>query len=77
MERFADELDLAQYQTDLLTTQAIAAIRQQMTTNAGRDDCIDCGEPIPLARLRQVPGATRCTGCQHHHEGQLNRRHGH
>ncbi|MBK5929343.1 hypothetical protein CCR82_02040 [Halochromatium salexigens] len=29
MERFADELDLAQYQTDLMTMSAIAAIRRQ------------------------------------------------
>ncbi|MBK1621167.1 hypothetical protein CKO42_22660 [Lamprobacter modestohalophilus] len=73
MERFADELDLAQYQTDLLTTSAIAAIRQQITAEPGREHCLDCGAPIPLARLRQVPSATRCTLCQEDHEAQISR----
>ncbi len=77
MERFADELDLAQYQTDLLTTNAIAAIRQQMTADAGRDDCLDCGEPIPSARLQQVPCASRCIRCQQHYESRQNPRRGH
>lgn len=77
MERFADELDLAQYQTDLLTTTAIAAVREQMAVANGRDHCIDCGEPIPLARLQQVPGAIRCTHCQAHQEMQRSRRRGH
>lgn len=26
--------------------------------------CEDCGEPIPEARLRAVPGAIRCICCQ-------------
>lgn len=72
MERFADNLDLAQYQTDLLTMSAIAAIRQQLNADAGRKDCQDCGAPIPQARLLRVPGARRCTLCQEHHERGLN-----
>ena len=27
-------------------------------------DCIDCGEPIPLQRLRVQPAAERCAACQ-------------
>jgi len=27
-------------------------------------DCIDCGEPIPLQRLRVLPAALRCAVCQ-------------
>ncbi|UGA40625.1 TraR/DksA C4-type zinc finger protein [Chromobacterium haemolyticum] len=26
--------------------------------------CEDCGEPIPTARQRIVPGCTRCVPCQ-------------
>ena len=26
--------------------------------------CDDCGEPIPPARLRVVPGCRRCVSCQ-------------
>ena len=32
--------------------------------NATYGDCVDCGEPIPLARLRVQPAALRCTACQ-------------
>jgi RNA polymerase-binding transcription factor DksA len=27
-------------------------------------DCAQCGEPIPLTRLRVQPAAIRCAGCQ-------------
>jgi DnaK suppressor protein len=27
-------------------------------------DCIDCGGGIPLARLKAMPAADRCVGCQ-------------
>jgi len=27
-------------------------------------DCVDCGEPIPLSRLRAQPAALRCASCQ-------------
>ena len=30
----------------------------------GREDCAECGEPIPEARRRAVPGVTLCTPCQ-------------
>lgn len=30
--------------------------------------CSDCDKPIPQARLRAVPEATRCVHCQHERE---------
>ncbi|WP_442511014.1 TraR/DksA family transcriptional regulator [Novipirellula sp. SH528] len=27
-------------------------------------DCVDCGKPIPLTRLRAIPYATDCIGCR-------------
>ena len=30
--------------------------------------CVDCGEDIDYARLAAFPTATRCIGCQGHHE---------
>jgi phage/conjugal plasmid C-4 type zinc finger TraR family protein len=77
MPRFADELDLAQYQTDFLTSAAVAAIRERMLSNTGRKECLDCGEPIPSSRQRQVPGACRCVSCQEHHESRLISLRGH
>lgn len=30
--------------------------------------CEDCGEPIPEARRRAIPGCRRCVACQTMHE---------
>jgi len=35
---------------------------------AGVPWCRDCGEEIPAERLRAVPHACRCAGCQQEHE---------
>ncbi|AGW12825.1 TraR/DksA C4-type zinc finger protein [Megalodesulfovibrio gigas] len=32
--------------------------------------CIDCGEPIPVARLRAMPGCRRCRDCQDLYESE-------
>ena len=34
----------------------------------GRVVCLDCGEPIPAARLRALPHAVRCVDCQAEYE---------
>ena len=33
-------------------------------SDGGYGQCIDCGEPIPAARLHAYPAAARCVGCQ-------------
>lgn len=33
--------------------------------------CVDCGEDIPVERLRLIPGAIRCVGCQEEFEHGL------
>jgi DnaK suppressor protein len=45
-----------------------AELRRLHTTLDRLDDpdfgiCSECGEPIPLARLRIAPTRTRCVGC--------------
>lgn len=68
MERFADELDLAQVRVDQATEFAIAEIRRRAKEGQGRQECIDCGCTIPQIRLTHVPNATRCVRCQDRHE---------
>ena len=68
MERFADELDLAQFRIDQVTELAIAAIRKHSSLAVGRQFCIDCGDLIAAKRLRYIPSATRCTPCQERKE---------
>jgi len=46
----------------------VAAALDEM--NAGRYGiCRECDEPIPRARLKVMPFATRCVACQQQHEG--------
>lgn len=68
MERFADELDLAQYRIDQVAELAIAAMRKRSRPATGREYCIDCGDKIPSRRLAHVPHATRCVPCQERQE---------
>jgi len=41
----------------------IAAVRQRLESGT-YGECIECGEPIPPARLEVNPTARRCTDCQ-------------
>jgi phage/conjugal plasmid C-4 type zinc finger TraR family protein len=39
-----------------------AGVRQ--TARPSREDCAECGKPIPEARRRAVPGVQLCVACQ-------------
>ena len=61
---------------DELAARDIAEARQQLAALADVDaalgraaagsygECVDCGEPIAIARLKAYPAATRCIDCQ-------------
>lgn len=38
--------------------------RARIPAGKGRDDCVECGDVIPEARRRAMPGATTCVHCQ-------------
>jgi phage/conjugal plasmid C-4 type zinc finger TraR family protein len=62
-----DDGDHAQTREELARATALAVVRQQIAaelSEAGSDDCIDCGDPIPEDRRKALPSATRCVGCQ-------------
>ncbi|MEH0167121.1 TraR/DksA family transcriptional regulator [Paucibacter sp. JuS9] len=68
-----DELDEAQVHRELGAMAAIeAALRRVDDGSYG--DCIDCGEPVGLARLQLLPAASRCAACQGLHESRWSRR---
>lgn len=33
--------------------------------------CLDCDDPIEVARLKAQPGAVRCVACQYDHERRV------
>lgn len=62
-ERQAAELADLQEQHELDELAEAEAALQRL--DAGRyGDCLRCGEPIALARLRVQPAAQRCAACQ-------------
>lgn len=58
-----DILDQAQALEELERDKAFAAHRERMR-GSGRDFCMVCGDPIGADRLKAVPNAVRCIGCQ-------------
>lgn len=53
-----------QDQIDDTVTDAVLSARARMPTGDGRAECEECGEAIPDARRRALPGARTCVGCQ-------------
>lgn len=62
------EVDLARFDREALELAAINAALIRMA-NGDYGFCDECGEPIPLARLKIEPQALRCVAC----ESQLER----
>lgn len=65
-----EESEMGQLHALHLNENAIAAVRAAMPTGASLEECVDCGEAIPLARRLAAQGCTRCITCQTIHERQ-------
>ena len=53
-----------QEQIDATVEDAIKRARDQIPQGDSRDECEECGVPIPEARRQAVPGVRFCIGCQ-------------
>jgi phage/conjugal plasmid C-4 type zinc finger TraR family protein len=53
-----------QQQIDDSIADAIKRAREQLSSGPGRSQCEECGETIPEARRKAVPGVRLCIGCQ-------------
>lgn len=45
--------------------------RSRMPAGDGTAECVECGEDIPEARRRAMPGATTCVQCQSGRDGRI------
>ena len=45
-------------------TDGVLTARSRLPTGEGSEHCVECGEEIPLARRKAMPGATTCVQCQ-------------
>jgi phage/conjugal plasmid C-4 type zinc finger TraR family protein len=73
----ADDLDRAAEYEALRLKVALEnhfAQARDMAEADGDGICIDCGEPIPEARQRALPGCRRCIECQQRYESRINGR---
>ena len=75
--------DAVNDQIAVSTDEAIARMRARVArggTGEAAEDCDECGEPIPEARRRAMPGVRLCVACQTAHDrawrpsGGINRR---
>jgi phage/conjugal plasmid C-4 type zinc finger TraR family protein len=53
-----------QDQIDASVDDAVARARRALRKGESLTHCEDCGEDIPEARRRAVPGVRRCIACQ-------------
>ena len=53
-----------QDQIDDTVKDAIEAARLRMPAGPSVEECEDCGEPIPAARRKALPGVRTCVTCQ-------------
>ncbi len=53
-----------QDQIDASVEDAVRRARAHLQGRESLAECEDCGEPIPEARRKAVPGVSRCVACQ-------------
>ena len=53
-----------QDQIDASVDEAVQRARSQMAKGESLIECEECGETIPEARRKAVPGVRRCVTCQ-------------
>lgn len=53
-----------QNQIDDTISDAVSRARANMPKGESRAECVSCGEDIPVARQRALPGVKLCVDCQ-------------
>jgi phage/conjugal plasmid C-4 type zinc finger TraR family protein len=60
-----------QEQIEDTVTDGVRAARARLPAGEGAAECVDCGEAIPEARRRALPGARTCVTCQAGRDGRV------
>ncbi len=58
-------------QIDDTITDGVLAARARIPAGEGTLNCVECGEEIPAARRRALPGARTCVQCQSGRDGRI------
>ena len=59
-----------QDQIDDTVRDALERARNELPRGASLTHCAECGEKIPAARRRALPGVRLCVACQEQHDSQ-------
>ncbi len=59
-----------QDQIDATIKDGIERVRSQLPQGPGLARCEECGDPIPKARRKAVPGVRLCVPCQETHDDE-------
>ena len=66
-----DEADRGNIIADRFRDDALARMKARAIASApSRKECRDCGEAIPEARRKAMPGCVRCVQCETEFEGR-------
>lgn len=57
-----------QQQVEDSIDDAVKEARTRLPLGESAEFCIECGEPIPQARRKALPGVQYCINCQQEHE---------
>ena len=60
-----------QEQIEDTVTDGVKAARARLPAGEGTTHCIECGEEIPEARRKALPGARTCVACQSGRDTQV------
>ncbi|MCP3942755.1 MAG: TraR/DksA family transcriptional regulator [Desulfobacteraceae bacterium] len=59
-----DDCDLGSKHDDFFRRQALAKHLNRQSSGRSMVECSECGEGIPEARRKAVPGCVRCVKCE-------------
>jgi phage/conjugal plasmid C-4 type zinc finger TraR family protein len=59
-----------QDQIDDTVMDGVLRARARMPAGEGETHCVECGEEIPAARRRALPGVRTCVTCQSAHDSR-------
>lgn len=59
-------------QIDDTVSDGVLAARARLPHGEGTTHCEECGEEIPEARRRALPGARTCVACQSSRDGRVS-----
>jgi phage/conjugal plasmid C-4 type zinc finger TraR family protein len=56
-------MEQAEARVELERNVMVARVVARLPSGPGSDDCVRCGDDIPLARRRALPGTRTCVDC--------------